>query len=88
MYTTYQFKKKGPEHQYHFNCGVEEAINSARAHLTTVKSLNPEEKAAFQSANAKLDEGIKALVTRQKHIKIANRSDHGWGTIAHCQETL
>ena len=28
--TTYQFKKKGHEHQYCFNCRVEEAINSAR----------------------------------------------------------
>jgi len=28
--TTYQFKKKGHEYQYCFNCKVEKAINSAR----------------------------------------------------------
>ena len=29
---------------------------------------------------------MKALATRQKHIKNANCSDHGWGTVAHYQE--
>ena len=29
---------------------------------------------------------MEQLVTRKKHIKIANRSDFGWGTVAHYQE--
>ena len=80
---TYQFKNKGHEHRYHFKCGVEEAINSTR---TDLESLNPNEKAALQSANAKLDEGIKALATKQKHIKIVDHSDHGWRMVVHYQE--
>jgi len=29
---------------------------------------------------------MKQLATRQKHIKIADRSDHGWAIINHYQE--
>ena len=29
---------------------------------------------------------MKLLATRQKHIKIADRSNFGWGTVAHYQE--
>jgi len=49
--------------------------------------VSPEEKAALQSANAKLNEGIKSLATRQNHIKIADHSDHGWGTVAQVLRT-
>ena len=39
--TTYQFRKKGHEHHYTFNSGVEEAISSARSELLKVKPLSP-----------------------------------------------
>ena len=84
--TNYQFKKKGHEHQYRFNWGVEEAISSAQADLTKIKPLNPSERTALKEAQAKFDKGRKALATRQKHIKIADRSDNGWNTVSHYQE--
>ena len=30
-----------------------------------------------------LDEGLKSLDKRQKHIKVADRSDYGWATVEH-----
>ena len=84
--TSYQFKKKGHEHQYCFNCGVEEAISSAKADLLKLNPVNPDQKTALESAKTKLEQGMKALAMRQKHIKIADRSEHGWGTVAHYQE--
>ena len=84
--TSYQFKKKGHEHQYRFNCGVEEPMSLARADLSKLNPTSAEQKAALESAGANLEEGMKVLATRQKHIKIADRSEHGWGTVAHYQE--
>ena len=46
--TTYQFRKKGHEHQYKFNCGVEEAISSACTELTKMKPSAPEDKEALK----------------------------------------
>jgi len=79
----YQFKKKGHKHQYRFNCKVVEAISSAQADLSKLKPTNPTEKTALDSAGTK---GMKVLATRQKHIKIADHSEHVWGTVAHYQE--
>ena len=84
--TNYQVKKKGHEHQYRFNCGVEEAISSAQVDLIKIKPLDPSERTALKETEAKLDKGRKALATRQKHIKIADRSDNGWSTVGHYQE--
>ena len=41
----------------------------------------------LQAAQALLDEGLKSLVTRQKYIKIADRSEeYGWVTVRHYQD--
>ena len=85
---SYQFHKKGHEHQYKFNCSVEEAISSAHTELAKVKSSVPEERESLKKVESSLEEGLKQFTTRQKHIKIADRSDFGWGTVAHYQEDL
>ena len=36
--STYQFRHKGNEHQFNFNCGVEDAIASARSELAVVST--------------------------------------------------
>ena len=64
----YQFKKKGHEHQYRFNCEVVEAISSAQADLSKLKPENTVQKTALDSAGTKLEQGMKALATRQKYI--------------------
>ena len=84
--TSYQFRKKRHEHQYKFNCGVEEAISCACTESAKVNSSAPEEKEALTKAASSLEEGMKQLATRQKHIKIVDRFNFGWGTIAHYQE--
>ena len=75
--TSYQFCKKGHEHQYRFNCGVEEVISCSRTELAKVKSSAPKEKKSLTKAASSLEEGMKQLATRKKHIKIADRSDFG-----------
>ena len=67
--SSYQFKRKGNEHQHHFNSTVEWAMSSAKDEHAKVKPMAPEEKATLKRAEEKLNEGIKALAERQKHIK-------------------
>ena len=76
----YTFQRKGHEHQYNFNTGVQENIASARNELVKLTS-NPSNKDALARVDACLDEGAKALHTRQKHIMIADSSD--WGAVRH-----
>ena len=42
-----------------------------------------EQKEALKKADVFLDEGMKSLEKRQKHIKLADRSDYGWSTVEH-----
>ena len=39
------------------------------------------EKEALKKATDSLDEGAKALATRQKHIQLADRLEYGWSTV-------
>ena len=84
--TSYQFRKKGHAHQHKFNCGVEEAISSARTELTRLKPTVLEERETLKRAESSLDDGMKQLATRQKRIKIADRSEHGWATVDHYKD--
>ena len=77
----YQFRWKGNEHQFNFNCGVEDAIASAETELSKVKPTDSSTSEAVRKAKLCLDEGSKALATWQKHIKIADRSDLSWDTV-------
>ena len=76
--STYQFRRKGNEHQFNFNCGVEDAIASAKTELSKVKPTDSSTSEAVKKAELYLDEGSKALATRQKHIKIVS-----WATVNH-----
>ena len=58
--STYQFRHKGNEHQFNFNCGVENAIASARSELAKVKPSDPSSVEAVKKADMSLDEGSKA----------------------------
>ena len=39
------------------------------------------EKEALKKVTDSLDEGTKALTTRQKHIQLADCSEYGWSTV-------
>jgi len=83
--STYQFRRKGNEHQYNFNSRIEDTIDMAKSKLTkAVKTSDTAAKEAIQKVELSLDEGAKALAIRQKHIKIADRSDLNWATVKHC----
>ena len=80
--SSYQFRKKGNEVQFQFNSTVEESMNAARKEIKKVQPATTEEKEAVKKATIHLDEGIRAIETRQKHIKVADRSEYGWVTVS------
>ena len=59
--SNYQFKRKGNEHQYNFNCAIEEAVCSVKEELSKVQPADPDEKATLKRAETKLSKGTKAL---------------------------
>ena len=85
----YQFKKKkSHEHQYLLNAGLSDTLDSAKAELGWLKPTATEDKLTLQAAQGLLDEGLKSLATRQKYIKITDRSEYGWATVKHYQDDL
>ena len=40
----------------------------------------------LKKVTASLDEGAKALATRQKHIQLADRSEYGWATVKYYED--
>ena len=83
---SYRFRGKSKEMQHSFNLEVEDSISSARQELERmVASVNAEERSTLEKAAEHLEEGASALKTRQKLIKIADRSDFGWGVAHHYQ---
>ena len=87
--TTYQFHKKRNEKQYTFNSGVEESIVLAQQELERMaSSVDDGGKESLRKAADHLEEGASTLKTRQKHIKVADRLDYGWGAVHHYQSDL
>ena len=79
----YQFQKKGNEAQFMFNSTVEEHIETAKKEMAKVLPLAAaDQKTALTKAMTELNEGTKVIAVRQKHIKIADRSELGWGVVA------
>ena len=83
---TYQFKRKGNEAQYAFNTTVEEHIDAARKELGKMNPTGEHEKAVVKKTGDLLKEGMKAIEVRQKHIKIADRSELGWAVVSAYEE--
>ena len=68
------FRKKAHEKQYEFNQDLKEKLQEAAA---AVSSTPP----AIEKVKAALKEGEDLIRERQKLIKIADRSEHGWATV-------
>ena len=80
---SYQFQKKGNETQFLFNASVDEHLDSARKELVKVMpGATEEQQTTIKKAVLELDKGSKAIATRQKHIRIADRSELGWNVVA------
>lgn len=73
------FRKKSHEKQYVFNEQVRDKLDSAAAALGQTPP-------AVEKARDILKEGEKLIDVRQKNIKIADRSEHGWATVAEYEE--
>ena len=73
------FRKRGHEQQFLFNEQIRERFESVDAAL---KQTPP----AIEKARAAVQEGEKLIDARQKNIKIADRSEHGWATVAEYEE--
>ena len=58
-------------------------MSSARRELKKIKGVGDAQKESLKRVDSFLEEGIKSLEKRQKHIKVADRSDYGWATVEH-----
>ena len=67
-----QLKFKGNKIQYEFNIEQLERVESALAKI---------EKGEIQSATDSLKKVVSEFKTRNKHIKLADKSEHGWKVV-------
>ena len=58
-----------------------QAITASKLEPARVKPTNKGQQECLKKAEAHLDEGKKALGTRQKHIMVAEQSDYSWATV-------
>ena len=75
---SYVFKKRGHQAQSEFNERVEACIERAAEEVMR----RPTDESALSKAKEALDEGRRLIANRQKLIKIADRSEYGWGVVA------
>ena len=68
------FKRKSHEVQFTFN-------EEVRSKLDSVKTALHETPPAIEKAKFAIGEGEKLINDRQKLIRIADRSEHGWATV-------
>ena len=68
------FKQKGNERQYRHNEEVWLKVTDAATALC-------ETPRAVEKTKTLLEEGEKLILDRQKHIRIADRSENGWATL-------
>ena len=73
----YVFRKRGNEEQASFNAKVEEALSQAESDLSTIAAA----PAAVRKVKESIQKGRSLLEERQKLIRLADRSDHGWGVV-------
>ena len=74
----YTWRKKGHEEQFSFNSRVDETISEAQEELASSGLKD----ASLDKAAKALERGRELLGERQKLIKIADRSELGWGVVA------
>lgn len=74
---SHKFAKKSCEDQFRFNCKVQSKLLEANHALTTVPATDE----GTAKARQKISEGEDLLMQRQKIIKIADTSEHGWKVV-------
>ena len=76
---TYSFRKKGHEQQSRLNNKVLETLSQAGRLVQEAEQSNSDIN--LTSARNKIAEGITILNHRQKCIKLADSSEHGWKVV-------
>ena len=76
----YDFNKKGHKQQYEFIEKVVDVLEEAQTDAEAIPSCS-----ATSSIKKHLQEGVVLLEERQKLIKIADRSEFGWGVVSEYQ---
>ena len=74
----YEYKCKSNQDQAAFNAKVDEAVAEAEHQI---EEAGPSTAPALERAKEALKKGRKFIWDRQKLIKIADRSEHGWGVV-------
>ena len=67
--------------QFKFKASMEEHMGAAIKELGKLTPADEGQKVIVQRTTQHLDEGKKALAVRQKHIRMAFRSDQGWAVV-------
>jgi septation ring formation regulator EzrA len=75
------FKKRGHEKQHQFNEQVRDKMDAAAAALEQTPPAVEKARISLQEGH-----GEKLINIRQKNILIADRSEHGWATVAEYEE--
>ena len=60
---------------------MEDHISAAKKELKKLDPTGEQDKTTVKNATTHLDEGIKVIEVRQKHIRIADRSELGWAVV-------
>lgn len=76
----YTFRKRGNEEQANFNAKVDEAFAQAESDLSAVEHSSSS-TGAVQRIKEAIKKGRSLLEERQKLIRLADRSEHGWGVV-------
>ena len=76
----YSFKKKGNEAQALFNAKLDETLAQAETDAAAVVT-GPPSAPALQRVIEGLQKGRALIDERQKLIRLADRSEHGWGMV-------
>ena len=76
----YAFKKRGNEEQAAFNAKVDEALAEAEGELSSIPATTVSTPAVRRMKEA-IQKGRSLLEERQKLIRLADRSEHGWSVV-------
>ena len=76
----YVFRKRGNEEQASFNAKVDQTLVQAESDVSVVER-NPTSTSAVQRVKEAIQKSRLLLEERQKLIRLADRSDHGWGVV-------
>ena len=65
--SSYQFRRKGNEVQFHFNATLDDSLGSAKKELEKLTPSSDGQKNALKRAVSHLDEGMKAIAETEAY---------------------